>query len=159
MNVLVAVPLGVRVGSSFGEFVTTGDAIFDTRVGVGNGSLLLHPANIRVPNSANRKIIRRINFFLENCVKRLWQRKEEPWFQHCACVDFVVEIGERAREKISLGHTNEMVERSIRFAMSETVWGECFSFVFVDYTLGNDTAAQSIVAEKTTRLFEGCRGN
>lgn len=159
VDVLVGVALGVLVGSSVGEFVKTSDEIFETRVCVANDSLLLHPANINTPNSTNRKMTRRMNFFLDSYVKLLWQRKQEPWFQHCACVDFVLKIAESAQIKISLGGTNEIIERCICFAMSETAWGKCFSFVFVDDALGNDTAAQSIVAEKTTRLFEGCRGN
>lgn len=40
----------------------------------------------------------------------------------------------RARKKISLSASNEMVERFIWLAVRETVWGKCFAFVFVDYT-------------------------
>ena len=140
VNVLVGVALGVLVGSSVGEFATMGDETIDTRVCVGNGSLLLHPANINASNSTNRKIIRRMNFFLDARAKSLVAEKTGTVVPTLRVHRFFVEIGECAREKISLGDTNEIAERCIRFAMSETAWGECFSFVFVDNALGNDTA-------------------
>lgn len=102
VNALVSVALGVRDGSSVGEFLTAGDETTDTRVWVGIGSLLLHPANINAPNSTNRKITRRMNFLLGDYEKQLQQINREPWFQRSVCVDFVLKIAERAQEKISL---------------------------------------------------------
>ena len=65
VSVLVAVALCALVSSNVGELVTTSDDATDTRVCVGNSSLLLHPANIKALNSTNRKMARRINFLLE----------------------------------------------------------------------------------------------
>lgn len=132
VNVLVGVALGVRVGSSFAEFVTTGSETIDTRVFVGSGSRLLHAANIKELKSMNRKTTRRIEFLLENHMEHVGRAKRNRGSEIARAWFFKI-VG-RAREKISLSATNEIAERCIRFAMSETAWGKCFAFVFVDYT-------------------------
>jgi hypothetical protein len=139
VNVLVGVALGVSVGSSVGEFVAADDGIIETRVCVGNDSLLLHPAKINALNMTNRKMTRRMSFLF--AITRDCHSKKVGTVVPILDVGGFCRVVERAWENISSSATNETAERCIRFALGGSVCGKCFLFVFVDYALGNDTAA------------------